>query len=69
MTFGRRIVFTSFCGKRATYSVSGCETFADATFQVVQFALADGWTQPRWWQWWRWHDTRIKIEDFACPTT
>lgn len=23
-------------------------------------AMAMGWTPPRWWQWWRRHDTRVE---------
>lgn len=37
-------------------------TEAEAWHQVIGWARQSGWTPPRWWQWWRWRDTRVPPE-------
>ena len=61
---------TSFCqeirwtvwghGKRSI-RVEGYRTEAHAEAAALMMATHLGWTPPRWWQWWRWMDTRMDI--------
>lgn len=30
--------------------------------QVLRSVIRQGWTYPRWWQWWRWDDTRPDLD-------
>lgn len=41
--------------------VSGCETFEDARLKAEEMAWHSGWTNPRWWQWWRWGDRKVYL--------
>ena len=68
VTYGCEIRHTQWGGTRTTYSVSGCKTVHEAIRQATALALLDGWTNPKWWQWWRRNDNRIPkevIEDAA----
>ena len=42
-----------------TFGVSGCTTRVAAIQEAITFAKSNGWTPPRWWQFWRWMDTRV----------
>ena len=44
-------------GGTTTYGVTCCRSQEDAWAIVVAMAERDGWTPPRWWQWWRRGDT------------
>ena len=47
----------TICGiqaKGADYSDK--EALREAWFDALQSALLSGWTEPRWWQWWRKND-------------
>jgi len=35
------------------------QSYAEAKRQCVEWAQKHGWTPPKWWQWWRWKDTRV----------
>jgi hypothetical protein len=48
------------------YGVRGCATPEAAWEAVVATAQRDGWTPPRWWQWWRKRDTKIPHWDHAA---
>lgn len=50
-----RLRFTKFNGDICTYSGSG-NTEEEAKAPVLREAAKDGWTQPKWWQWWRVRD-------------
>jgi hypothetical protein len=41
-----------------SFAVCGCATEAEAKQKCIEWATKDGWTPPRWWQLWRWNDTR-----------
>ena len=60
MTYGQDITYTDFGGSKTTYGVSGCTTMEEAREQAIDLARGDGWTPPRWWQWWRRGDTTAK---------
>lgn len=57
--YGQIIRWTDFDGSKTTVSVNGFETLEEARAAAVRSAKDSGWTPPRWWQWWRWEDTRI----------
>lgn len=45
--------------------VSGYPT-QDAAWEALLTTLyAEGWTPPRWWEAWRWQDTRVPQEVLA----
>lgn len=54
--------WTKFDGTTETAAVSGCESEAEARREAFRIARKNGWTPPRWWQWWRWGDTQISTE-------
>lgn len=43
---------------RDSIMVSGCETPEEAYEKAIAFATQSGWTPPKWWQFWRWNDSR-----------
>jgi hypothetical protein len=34
--------------------VSGCDTVEDARIQAEDMARRSGWTNPKWYEFWRW---------------
>jgi hypothetical protein len=60
MTYGQYITYTDIMGNKTTCGVSGCETPEQAKAEAVELAKMDGWTNSKWWQWWRTGDTKIK---------
>ena len=34
----------------------------DARKSALRSAIRSGYTRPRWWQWWRWGETRINMD-------
>lgn len=58
MTYGQNITYTDFWGNKTTFGVDGCDTPEEAIAQALELARDDGWTAPKWWQWWRWEDTK-----------
>lgn len=50
--YGQTIVW----GK-ASVSVNGCLTPEEAKRKAHEMAKASGWTNPKWWQFWRAGDT------------
>ncbi|MCC5612525.1 hypothetical protein LC612_38990 [Nostoc sp. CHAB 5834] len=42
--------------------ISGCgEDEAEALVHCKAAAQSQGWTPPRWWQAWRWSDSRAPV--------
>lgn len=41
-------------------SVSGYKTLDEARFHAVRIAEKSGWSNPRWWQFWRIGETRFE---------
>lgn len=58
---GRTIRWTGASGDQNEVSVHLCETAEEATSRALNMARKQGWTQPKWWQWWRWNDTRVAL--------
>jgi hypothetical protein len=59
MKYGYEIRYTDFWGAKTTCGVDGYDNSDDARNDVVELAKMDGWTNPKWWQWWRINDTRV----------
>lgn len=59
ITYGQTIKWTQLDGSTTTVTVDDCETAKRAQDEAIRFAIECGWTPPRWWQFWRWNDTRI----------
>lgn len=55
--YGQTIRWTSFDGSRQSVEVTGYDLYAvkEATERLAREA---GWLPARWWQFWRWGDTR-----------
>lgn len=58
--YGHRIEWTEFNGNRSSLRVENCLTREEALDSATQSAIGMGWTPPKWWQWWRWNDTRVE---------
>jgi hypothetical protein len=58
-SYGQDITYTDFWGSKTTCGVSGLDTPDEALNEALKLAKLDGWSPPRWWQWWRRNDTRI----------
>lgn len=56
--YGQVIEWTEFNGKKCHVDVGYCQTPEEALEEAIKSARARGWTRPKWWQWWRRHDTR-----------
>jgi len=48
-----------------TYSVSGCPNGTWAFLKCIRFAKMGGWTNPKWYEFWRHGDTRFSESDIA----
>jgi len=59
MRYGQEIKWTRFNGAKSFVSCFNCESIEIAQEQALKSAKQAGWTPPKWWQWWRWKDTRI----------
>jgi len=55
--YGYTLRWTARDGTR-TVRTSEAETPELAVAAAVYVARAAGWTPPRWWQFWRWRDSR-----------
>ncbi len=55
--YGKTIRWTDWLGSHVV-SVDDCKTPEEANTKVYEFAREQGWTPPKWWQWWRWGDSR-----------
>ena len=43
---------------RQTFTVNGEPTHDEAKRKCIEWASKNGWPRPKWWQFWRWDDTR-----------
>lgn len=68
MTYGQTIVWSHWDGTQTRISVDDCATPEFAIERAMFAARIHGWTPPRWWQWWRWNDTRLEIVDKDAQT-
>jgi hypothetical protein len=57
--YGRYIEWTTLDGRKYRVDSRFHYNIEEATKEALTFAKLLGWTPPRWWQWWRWGDTRF----------
>lgn len=57
ITYGRTLRFSNIA-QIVTVEVGGYNTPEEAAKAVREIADEMKWTPPKWWQWWRWNDTR-----------
>jgi len=62
-TWGYEVRWTEFNGDEQRLSSDGHITLDDAKRHAFGCASLCGWTQPKWWQWWRRNDTRKSTEN------
>lgn len=56
ITYGAWII----TNRGETWSVEGYATPGEAKAAVRAFAKEGGWTEPKWWQFWRWGEMYTK---------
>lgn len=61
--YGQSIRWTSLDGSVTEIAVSDCDSAKEARQKAIEFAEASGWRPPRWYEFWRWRDTRIPEDD------
>ena len=59
MKYGFNISWTHRDGSITTVEVYDHDSLDDAKKAAKESAIYFGWTPPKWWQWWRWDDTRL----------
>jgi len=42
----------------SSFAVRGQPSYEEAKRKCIEWATKHGWTPPKWWQFWRWNDTR-----------
>jgi hypothetical protein len=62
ISYGQTIRWTDFDGTISRITNSGYDSADEARHEAIERARELGWTPPKWWQFWRWDDTRIKLE-------
>lgn len=66
--YAQEIHWTDLRGRTQSIRVEGCQTAEEVRAKAIDMAEMSGWTPPRWWQWWRWNDTRVpQIEPTTAP--
>jgi hypothetical protein len=63
--YSQQIKWTDYNGNHALVGVYDHATPGGARHAAINAARELGWTPPRWWQWWRRKDTRIKLGDYG----
>jgi hypothetical protein len=56
---GFKISWTGFWGDKQTVHYRGTN-LDHCRRMAIDDAMRAGWTPPKWWQLWRWDDTRIE---------
>lgn len=58
ISYGQSVTWTDFNGNITRIEISGRSSMREAKRDALEHAKGCGWTPPRWWQWWRWNDTK-----------
>lgn len=61
-TFGHSVTWHDRDGCITQVFVAGLSSPELALLEAVKSALQAGWTEPKWYQWWRWQETRLSPE-------
>lgn len=60
MSYGFRIIYhSSIFSDKIVFEVDGCDSFQQAKLECKKFAELFGWRNPRWYEFWRWKDTKL----------
>ena len=59
MEYGFSITWTKRDKSITTVKVYDHATLESAKNAAIKSAAFFGWTQPKWWQWWRREDTKV----------
>lgn len=59
VSYGQSIHWTDFDGTVREVAVDHHSSPNEARRAVIALAAKQGWTAPKWWQFWRWNDTRV----------
>lgn len=62
MLCAQSIKWTEFGGARNEVRTDYYFAPREARKCALRSAIRSGWTRPRWWQWWRWDDTRVNLD-------
>lgn len=54
--WSRRVEWCESSRAVVAVEVSDCDTREEAKLGAFRAAVENGWTRPRWWQWWRWSE-------------
>ena len=57
--FGQTIRWTDLGGDEHAVRVNGCTSPQEALKEATRMACEMGWTPRRWWQFWRYSDTKV----------
>lgn len=61
MMYSYEITETGTDGLKESSRVSSTVSARDSQLKCIDFASKGGWTYPKWWQIWRWGDTRPEL--------
>ena len=64
--YGFIITWSHLDGSTNELKVSGYRTPNMARLSAIVLATQQGWTRPKWWQWWRRKDTKV-FEEYIKP--
>jgi hypothetical protein len=56
--YGQKVIETDFGGDKRIWESHGHTNAFEARKFAFDMAKKDGWKEPKWWQFWRWGDTR-----------
>ena len=60
MTFyGQTITWHDSPDETSRVATDGCDSPEQALHEAMKAALLFGYTRPRWWQYWRWSESRF----------
>jgi len=65
LVYAAKVQWTHFNGTKQCVGVSNYDNLHEALDDALLSAIVMGWTMPRWWQWWRWQDTRVTWDMIA----
>lgn len=59
ITYGYQVAFTRSPGDRVIYEGTGFPSREAMREERTALLREICWKPPKWWQWWRWGDTRV----------
>jgi len=62
-TYAQEIKWTKYNKQQQKVIIRGCNSVDEARAKIMVWAYDNGWTNPKWWQWWRKNDTKFSTSD------